>query len=65
MNSFFLKAYLETVKESDLIPRSNDDLTVLLQNYLLEKAIYALKYELTNRPDKILIPLAIIRDILD
>jgi maltose alpha-D-glucosyltransferase/alpha-amylase len=65
MNGFFLKAYLETVKESDLIPRSNDDLNMMLQNYLLEKAVYALKYELTNRPDKILIPLAIIRDILD
>jgi maltose alpha-D-glucosyltransferase/alpha-amylase len=65
MNGFFLKAYLETVKESDLIPRSNDDLRLMLQNYLLEKAVYALKYELTNRPDKILIPLAIIRDILD
>lgn len=65
MNGFFLKAYLETVKESALIPKSNEDLKLMLQNYLLEKAVYALKYELTNRPDKILIPLAIIRDILD
>ncbi|MFI5187752.1 MAG: maltose alpha-D-glucosyltransferase [Chitinophagales bacterium] len=65
MNGFFLGAYLETVKETDLIPKSNDDLRIMLQNYLLEKALDALKYELMNRPEKAIIPLAMVRDILD
>ena len=65
MSGFFLRAYLETVNGSDFIPISDDDLRLLFQNFLLEKAIYALKYELMNRPDKVIIPLAMIRDILD
>jgi len=64
MNGFFLHAWLETVKESDLIPKSNLDLKVMLQYYLLEKALYALEYELNNRPERVIIPLAMIKDIL-
>jgi maltose alpha-D-glucosyltransferase / alpha-amylase len=65
LSGFFLKAYLETVKQTDLIPKSNDDLKVMLQYHLLEKAVYALNYELINRPDKVIIPLAMIRDVLN
>lgn len=65
MSGFFLKAYFEAIEQSNFIPKSSDDLTVMLQNYLLEKALYALKYELTNRPEKVAIPLAMINDILN
>jgi len=64
MRGFFLNAYKDTVKQSDLIPKSNDELKIMLQYYLLEKALYALKYELKHRPEKVMIPLAMIRDIL-
>ena len=64
MSGFFLKAYLETVKKTDLIPSSSDDLKVMLQYYLLDKALYALRHELLNRPEKVIIPLAMIKDIL-
>ena len=65
MSGFFLKTYLETVKQTNLIPKSGDDLKVMLQNYLLEKGLYALEYELSNRPDKVIIPLSMIKDILN
>lgn len=65
MNNFFLKSYLETVKNSGLIPGSPEDLKVMLQNYLLERALYAMEYELHNRPERVVIPLAMIRDILN
>ena len=64
MSGFFLKAYLETVKQTNLIPNSGDDMKVMLQNYLLEKALHALNYELINRPDKAVISLTMIRDVL-
>jgi maltose alpha-D-glucosyltransferase/alpha-amylase len=64
MSGFFLKAYFETVKQTDLIPKADDDLKVMLQYYLLEKALHALNYELINRPEKAIIPLSMIRDIL-
>jgi maltose alpha-D-glucosyltransferase/alpha-amylase len=64
MSGFFLKAYLETVRKTALIPASDEDLKVLLQYYLLEKAVYALNYELINRPEKAIIPLSMIRNVL-
>ena len=65
MTGFFIKAYLETVEHSDFIPKSKDDLKIMMQTYLLEKALVALDYELLNRPDKVLIPLTMIRNILN
>jgi maltose alpha-D-glucosyltransferase/alpha-amylase len=65
MNGFFLKAYVDTVKQTNLIPRSKDELHILLQYYLLEKALGALQYELVNRPERVIVPLAMIRDILE
>lgn len=65
MTGFFIKAYLETVEQSDFIPKSKDDLKIMMQTYLLEKALFALDYELVNRPDKVLIPLTMISNILN
>ncbi|MGH7606784.1 MAG: maltose alpha-D-glucosyltransferase [Gemmatimonadales bacterium] len=64
VSSAFLKAYLKTAGNSDIVPRSRDDITVLLQVFLLEKAVYELAYELNNRPDWALIPLTAIQHLL-
>jgi maltose alpha-D-glucosyltransferase/alpha-amylase len=64
MNGFFLKAYIDTVKQTNLIPKAKDELQIMLQYYLLEKALTALEYELVNRPERVIVPLAMIRDIL-
>jgi maltose alpha-D-glucosyltransferase/alpha-amylase len=64
MGGFFLRSYFETVKQTDLIPKSNDDLKIMMQYYLMEKALYALEYELINRHHRLVIPFSMIRDIL-
>ena len=64
ISGVFMKAYLETVKDSPFIPKDKQDLEVLLQTYLLEKAIYELNYELNNRPDWVIIPLRGIKAIV-
>ena len=46
----FLRAYLETVRGSGLVPEDAADLKLLLDVYLLDKAVYELRYELDNRP---------------
>ena len=61
----FLRSYLDTVADSPLLPRSEDDVTVLLHVFLLEKAVYELGYELNNRPDWVSIPCEGILQILD
>ena len=60
----FLHAYLNTVAESTFIPGERQDLEIMLDAFLLEKAIYELGYELDNRPGWVRIPLRGIRGIL-
>ncbi|HZG01886.1 MAG TPA: hypothetical protein VEY71_12850, partial [Chitinophagales bacterium] len=50
---------------SAFIPTNKEDLDVMLQTYLLEKAIYELNYELNNRPDWVLIPIRGIKAIME
>lgn len=58
VSGFFIRAYLETTTEKgSFIPKEKEDFELLLQTYLLEKAIYELNYELNNRPDWVMIPL--------
>lgn len=53
----FLKAYLARAGQSVFIPHNRADLRILLDAFVLEKAIYELSYELNNRPDWVRIPL--------
>jgi maltose alpha-D-glucosyltransferase/alpha-amylase len=50
----FLEGYLAELAETpghNVIPDDPEDVRVLLDGYLLEKAFYELDYELNNRPD--------------
>lgn len=60
MSSFFIRAYLEGVKGTFLVPKEKEDLKVMLDTFLLEKAIYDLSYELNNRPEKVPVPVYLI-----
>ncbi|PYN82873.1 MAG: maltose alpha-D-glucosyltransferase [Candidatus Rokuibacteriota bacterium] len=63
-SSSFLKAYLEVVNQTPLLPPSTQELQVLLDAYVLEKALYELGYELNNRPDWVRVPLLGILELL-
>jgi maltose alpha-D-glucosyltransferase/alpha-amylase len=56
---------LPAAAETPIVPHEKDELRVLLDTYLLEKAIYELGYELNNRPDWLKIPLQGIQQQLD
>lgn len=64
MCDVFMEAYLDVVKGSKLIPEDKNDLRILLETYILEKAIYELNYELNNRPEWVIIPIRGIRAIM-
>jgi maltose alpha-D-glucosyltransferase/alpha-amylase len=64
VSNTFVRAYLEGVKDSSLLPGDDSELEVLLTTFLLDKAIYELAYEINNRPDWVQIPIKGIRQLL-
>ena len=59
-----LKGYLEAAGPAPFIPKSHDELEILLDAFVMDKAVYELGYELDNRPDWLLIPLLSIGQLL-
>jgi len=61
----FLSAYLAAAEDAFFLPANEQELHMLLEVCLLEKAVYEVCYELNNRPDWVAIPLRGITRILD
>jgi maltose alpha-D-glucosyltransferase/alpha-amylase len=61
----YLHAYRDAAGEGGFLPKSAAELRVLLDAFLLDKAIYELGYELNNRPGWVRIPLRGILALLD
>jgi len=64
VSGVFLHSYLNTVENAPIVPNKREELEILLQAFLLEKAVYELGYELNNRPDWVIIPIRGIKCIL-
>ena len=61
----YLKGYLAEASGGNVLPSDPKELEMLLNVYLLEKAVYELGYELNNRPDWVRIPLEGILHLLE
>lgn len=57
VSEIFLSSYFDAASASDFLPRDRVETDILLQFFLLDKAIYELYYELNNRPHWIAVPL--------
>ncbi len=64
ISRIFMNSYLKTVEDAAFLPNKKEDLLVMYDAFLMEKAIYELGYELNNRPDWVKIPLRGIKFIL-
>jgi maltose alpha-D-glucosyltransferase/alpha-amylase len=64
VSGVFLDAYRRTVAASSVVPTDPAGFAVLLETFILEKAIYELGYELHHRPDWLMIPVHGIEQIL-
>jgi maltose alpha-D-glucosyltransferase/alpha-amylase len=64
VSAMFLRGYMEVASKAAFLPPSREDLEVLLNSFLLEKAIYELGYELNNQPDWVKILLRGIRQVM-
>ena len=64
VSATFLNSYLEYAAPGGFLPANREELNILLNVYLFEKALYELGYELNNRPDWVRIPLIGILQLL-
>jgi maltose alpha-D-glucosyltransferase/alpha-amylase len=55
---------LGTTTGATFVPQNAEDFQILLEAYLLDKAVYEIGYELNNRPDWVVIPIRGIKHIL-
>jgi maltose alpha-D-glucosyltransferase / alpha-amylase len=65
VSAAFLRGYVLEAKGQPFLPDDPDHVRILLDAFILEKAIYELGYELNNRPQWVDIPLQGIAQVLD
>ena len=58
------RAYFDTVASSGLVPADVDDARLLLDVYVLQKGLYEIRYELSNRPDWVHWPLSAVAEMV-
>ena len=64
MSAVFLHTYCERAKGALFLPRSDADFRKLLDLYIVEKALYELRYEINNRPAWVRIPMQAISKLM-
>jgi maltose alpha-D-glucosyltransferase/alpha-amylase len=64
VGSVFLQSYLKTTGNAVFVPQHSEDLQIMIEAYLLDKAVYEIGYELNNRPSWVVIPVRGIKHIL-
>ncbi len=57
VTALYLKSYLDVLGQSTLLPKSDEQLSLLLDFFTMDKCIYEVGYEVNNRPDWLTIPL--------
>jgi maltose alpha-D-glucosyltransferase/alpha-amylase len=65
ISATFLRSYLDTAKGAPFVPEDRQEVEILMNVFLLDKALYEMAYELNNRPDWVLLPLKGIKDLLE
>lgn len=64
VSACFLGSYLKQAEGAPFIPKDRTELEIMLDAFLLDKAVYELGYELNNRPGWVIIPLRGIKSML-
>lgn len=64
VSAAFLHAYLDIMGRTGLLPSDASQVKILLDSFLLDKALYEVSYELNNRPDWVKVPLKGILQLL-
>jgi maltose alpha-D-glucosyltransferase/alpha-amylase len=62
--STFVSSYLKHSQNMPYMPKNEDEIKMLLDGYILERAFTELQYELNNRPEWIRVPVEAILEII-
>ena len=65
VSATFLKAYLDALGPSPLIPANDADLRMLLDHCLLEQSLEGVSEELRQRPDWARVPIGMLLRIIE
>jgi maltose alpha-D-glucosyltransferase/alpha-amylase len=65
VSASFLKAYLAEAGAGSFLPRDRQELETLLDYYLLKRATNELRGDLSNRPERVEVPLRGLLELLD
>jgi maltose alpha-D-glucosyltransferase/alpha-amylase len=65
VSAAFLRSYLDLMSDTPVLPTRPEDVAIMLDGYLLQKALYELNYEMNNRPDWLIVPLKGIMQVLE
>jgi maltose alpha-D-glucosyltransferase/alpha-amylase len=65
VSAVFLNSYLKVMSPTGLLPEDPGQMKILLDAFMLEKALYEVSYELNNRPDWAKAPLLGILQLLE
>jgi maltose alpha-D-glucosyltransferase/alpha-amylase len=61
----YLNAYLDIMAQTGLLPDNPDHVKIMLDAFLLDKALYEVSYELNNRPDWLKVPVQGILQLME
>jgi maltose alpha-D-glucosyltransferase/alpha-amylase len=61
----FLKSYLQTAVDASFLPRSREELQLLVGFYVLARGVFEIDYQLLNHPERVDIPLRGLLHILE
>ena len=64
VSGFFIRAYKERAKDSQLIPAGKEDFEKMLQYFLVQKALSVFNGYLKSDPQRLIIPQTILRSVL-
>jgi maltose alpha-D-glucosyltransferase/alpha-amylase len=64
VSAAFLRAYLPDSGAASHLPRTPEEINVLLGAHVLEKALYEVVYELNNRPEWVRIPIRGVMELI-
>ncbi len=65
VSATFMHSYYELMSDTPVLPARAEDVEVMLNGYLLQKALYEVKYEMNNRPDWLHVPVRGIMQLLE